>query len=710
MDVRIGRQPIQVRLGGFPVTVEAAALTLLDAKADNEFVQTGAGAVARTVHDKTRETVSVLDFGAVGDGVTDDTAAFQAAHDSLPNGGTIIVPPGVCLIDRVDITNRNITFKLDAAATLKRGGTPTVSNRAIFRVEYLLNANFAIVGEKGATVDLNGEGPIGIGVAGRFANLYASQTVAGTIAIAGPNSELLFGLESTGMTVRGVAIKNTGENGILFRNCGDTLVEHCTFENIANVGVEIGFTDPANYGSDGSGNPDGHNHAVRFCDFMDINDYGRGTSNGCGVLVGGVNMKNGYTSNYEILGCTFARCLRDVHFEEPSGAEYFDNVRLSGGRSVDAGQGSVGFVGARGSLSDWHARNVGSAAATGGYATNTYGDVYGVVISGPSSARVSIDGFRCIDNRNTKTYRGTDGAITAGDATFTSASAAFVSTDVGREICILGAGPQSSNPGSDPGYVPHIARIASINSGTSVELDRVAVTTVSDAIYTYGGGTREGIRIYEAVNVTISNPQIEAGIASGLPSEPNAAGINVVTASGQVIIEGGTVSAPSTTGTAPAGLRLNGAIAGSLTHRTPFNGFANNFVGVDTYRASVKAPVRQPSGAVAPSDAVNTDGAETILLPDSDAFDAIIAGSFLFTLSGETLTVTVTANRFDGVVNTIYVQSNTNGQTKFLDGGNINDLCQDRGRLKSIGIKVQSTVGGHAASANVAYKLTALQS
>ncbi|MGI4813923.1 MAG: glycosyl hydrolase family 28-related protein, partial [Janthinobacterium lividum] len=43
------------------------------------FVQAGPGAVPRTVQDKVRESIGIMDFGAVGDGVTDDGPAIQAA-------------------------------------------------------------------------------------------------------------------------------------------------------------------------------------------------------------------------------------------------------------------------------------------------------------------------------------------------------------------------------------------------------------------------------------------------------------------------------------------------------------------------------------------------------------------------------------------------------------------------------------------------------
>ena len=46
------------------------------------FTQSGTGATARTVDSKLKESVSVKDFGAVGDGTTNDTAAIQAALTS----------------------------------------------------------------------------------------------------------------------------------------------------------------------------------------------------------------------------------------------------------------------------------------------------------------------------------------------------------------------------------------------------------------------------------------------------------------------------------------------------------------------------------------------------------------------------------------------------------------------------------------------------
>ena len=77
------------------------------------WIQAGVGAVLRTIQDKLRERVSVKDFGALGDGVTDDTAAIRAAIAYIQTQGgyvestghwpatqqqTLFFPPGTYMV------------------------------------------------------------------------------------------------------------------------------------------------------------------------------------------------------------------------------------------------------------------------------------------------------------------------------------------------------------------------------------------------------------------------------------------------------------------------------------------------------------------------------------------------------------------------------------------------------------------------------------
>jgi hypothetical protein len=71
-----------------------------------KFQQTGTGAVNRPINQKLSEIVSVKDFGATGDGTTDDTAAIQACINATTLG-TIYFPQG--------------TYKITSSLTLAGG-------------------------------------------------------------------------------------------------------------------------------------------------------------------------------------------------------------------------------------------------------------------------------------------------------------------------------------------------------------------------------------------------------------------------------------------------------------------------------------------------------------------------------------------------------------------------------------------------------------
>lgn len=85
-----------------------------------EYDPAGTGAVTTNVQAKLRQTVSVQDFGATGDGITDDTVAIQAAINASSQvnfpSGTYLITSALVLPSNATLIGTNATIQWNAAS------------------------------------------------------------------------------------------------------------------------------------------------------------------------------------------------------------------------------------------------------------------------------------------------------------------------------------------------------------------------------------------------------------------------------------------------------------------------------------------------------------------------------------------------------------------------------------------------------------------
>ena len=283
----------------------------------------GTGAVATTVQGKLRESVSVKDFGAVGDGVTDDTAAIQAAIDavSTAGGGTVLISGTssvYALATAPVIVKSNVHVIFEGWLKLI---APSAGGGIMGTEEGSVNCYIQNVKIDGNNIYSGGSGENGFGFGGTKHKMFG-----GTIK----NCAKGYGNSISTTGDGGKGIQNETEygdivvDGVTFENCFmaiSTRQEHIAhayecgpqiFSNITATNCNIlFFVEYAGVGSI----PDGQKHSVILNGFSakDCGDVSEGVlqfSNAGNVLVSnGLVTNSGFTTPAFIRGrhryCSF---------------------------------------------------------------------------------------------------------------------------------------------------------------------------------------------------------------------------------------------------------------------------------------------------------------------------------------------------------------------------------------------------------------------
>jgi hypothetical protein len=187
---------------GLSLSSAGASVTTSSTFQASENGTTITGALPRLISDGFGDFISVKDFGAIGDGVTDDTVAIQAALTALTasGGGVLNFPKGTYIVSSALVINAPIRLQGDGAGYISWGAYPTAtigttikytgSASTSLKVITFLDINGGSSGIRDIAIDCNNLAGYGCsleGIAGgEFSNLTVLKfTYVGVVLQAG---------------------------------------------------------------------------------------------------------------------------------------------------------------------------------------------------------------------------------------------------------------------------------------------------------------------------------------------------------------------------------------------------------------------------------------------------------------------------------------------------------------------------------------------
>lgn len=259
-----------------------------------------ANSVPTTVSDKLAEFVSVTDFGAVGDGVADDTLAIQNALDASQR---VYVPPGTYMIKADTVpagglagvkpqSNSELIFHKDAffkAITTDAGlySIIDLTNKTNVRIE-----NCNLIGERDTHTGLTGEFGMGLWIrngsdivveGGKITNCWGDGIYIGQASNLGT---------PVNISISDVVCENNRRNNFTVISADGLYVENCQFINANGTDPQYGVDIEPN-------NANGELRNIYFVNCRSINNVGAGYGHNLSLMTSAATFPRPISITYQ---------------------------------------------------------------------------------------------------------------------------------------------------------------------------------------------------------------------------------------------------------------------------------------------------------------------------------------------------------------------------------------------------------------------------
>lgn len=180
--------------------------------------------------------VSVLDYGATGDGVTDDAAAIGAALAAAASGDVVFVPAGDYRIGSpIVMGTSGVTLRGQGPSSIIRLLDDSLHSAIVLPQDPIVDVSpFTLISDiviEDLTLDGN----------------HNPSTATSDPALAVPDYFGIYARHVAGLAVRGVTIKRWPSDGMTisngYRPLTDLLVENCRIQDCRRSGIHVGFVD-----------------------------------------------------------------------------------------------------------------------------------------------------------------------------------------------------------------------------------------------------------------------------------------------------------------------------------------------------------------------------------------------------------------------------------------------------------------------------------